>query len=201
MEGRCRSDCNASVVVVFQLMHARYKGRMPPPVKAGSSPSSNLVLKFGHIAVLAFWLAVMGAVYAGMSFYMKPKPTVVTADGDLKIPRARDGHFYVEGRVNGRPITFLVDTGASSVFVSEAFARDAGLGAGEPATFNTANGALSGRIVKEVEVSAGPLSVSSVRVGVGMAGAPKDRGLLGQNFLRHFGISITDRELVLRRAQ
>jgi aspartyl protease family protein len=98
-----------------------------------------------------------------------------------------------------RPITFLVDTGASSVFVSEAFARDAGLQGGEPTTFRTANGAMNGRVVKEVEVAVGPLSVSSLRVGVGMVGGPKDHGLLGQNFLSRFNISITDREMMVRQ--
>lgn len=156
------------------------------------------VRKWGHIAVLAFWLAVMGLVYLAMDFVMKPKPAVVTADGQLRIPRARDGHFYVDGTVNGRPITFLVDTGASSVFVSEEFARKAGLQGGEPTTFQTANGTLPGRTLRGIEVSAGSFSVSSLRVGIGGVG-PADRGLLGQNFLGKFTIRISDKELVLQR--
>jgi aspartyl protease family protein len=150
--------------------------------------------------VLAFWLALGGVLYAAMSYFMQPKPVVVTATGDLKIPRARDGHFYVQGTVNGQPITFLVDTGASTVSVSEAFARRAGLQGGDPATFMTANGPRAGRMVKDVDVSAGPLSVTAIRVGVGLVGgASDDHGLLGQNFLSRFKISINDREMVLRR--
>lgn len=167
--------------------------------KISESPASSAVLKWGHVWLLAFWLAVMAVLYAGMTHYMKPKATVVTASGDLKIPRARDGHFYVEGSINGRPITFLVDTGASSVFVSEAFARRAGLKGGETTTFHTANGALAGRVVKEVDVAVGPLSVSSLRVGVGMVGGSEDQGLLGQNFLSRFSISIANGEMLIRR--
>jgi len=156
-------------------------------------------LKWGHVAVLGFWLALGGLLYAGMTYFMKPKPVVVTASGDLKIPRSRDGHFYVQGTVNGQAITFLVDTGASTVSVSEAFARRAGLKGGEPATFMTANGPRPGRMVKDVDVTAGPLSVTSIRVGVGLVGASDDHGLLGQNFLSRFKISINEREMVLRR--
>lgn len=155
--------------------------------------------RWGYLGVLAFWLLVMGVVWLAVEHYMQPKAMVVTATGDVRIPRSRDGHFYVEGSVNGRPITFLVDTGASSVVVSEAFARRAGLAGGEPTTFSTANGKLEGRTVRGVPVAVGPLSVSSVRVGVGLVGGSPDKGLLGQSFLRRFRMSISDNELILQR--
>lgn len=141
----------------------------------------------------------MGIVYVGMNHYLKPKPVVVTAQGDLKIPRHRNGHFYVEGSVNGKSLTLLIDTGASSVTVSEEFARSAGLQGGEPTTFNTANGQLRGRLVRGVSVAAGPFSVSSATVAVGLVGGRTDHGLLGQSFLSRFQISISKEELVLRR--
>ena len=104
-------------------------------------------LRWGHMGILAFWLVVMGLLYAGLSVYMKPKEATITAEGDLVIPRHRDGHFYVEGKLHGKPILFMVDTGATSVVVSEAFARAAGLPQGEPTTFMTANGTLRGATV------------------------------------------------------
>jgi aspartyl protease family protein len=166
---------------------------------ASSAPKMSLALRWGHVGILAFWFAVMGVVYLGMDHYLKPKPLVITAQGDLKIPRHRDGHFYVKGSVNSKPLTFLVDTGASSVTVSEEFARSAGLQGGEPTTFNTANGQLRGRLLRGVAVSAGPFSVSTATVGVGLVGGRTDHGLLGQSFLSRFQISISKEELVLRR--
>lgn len=156
-------------------------------------------LRWGHVSILAFWFAVMGVVYVAMDHYMKPRQAVITAEGELRVPRHRDGHFYVDGAVNGKPLTFLIDTGASGVVVSEAFARSAGLQGGEPATFNTANGQLRGQLVRGVPVSAGPFSISAVTVGVGLVGKGSDHGLLGQNFLSRFEISISKKELVLRR--
>lgn len=153
--------------------------------------------KWGYLGVLAFWLVVMGVVYLAVDHFMQPQAMVVTADGDVRIPRSRDGHFYVDGSVNGEPIRFLVDTGASMVVVSEAFARRAGLSGGEPTTFHTANGTLQGRTVRGVAVEVGPLAVSSVRVGVGLVGAGADTGLLGQSFLRRFNMRVSEQELVL----
>src|SRR5665811_2620529 len=106
---------------------------------SGSSKSSSGLskgLKWGPFGIVVFWMVVMGLLYVAMDHYLKPKPLVVTASGDLIIPRARDGHFYAAGAVNGKPVSFLVDTGASLVTVSEQFAREAGLSRGVPTVFN-----------------------------------------------------------------
>src|SRR3954466_4129647 len=41
--------------------------------------------------------------------------------------KASDGHFWAEGQVNGAPVRFLVDTGASNVSLTPADARRLGL--------------------------------------------------------------------------
>jgi aspartyl protease family protein len=168
-------------------------------VAAGPGSSLPRALRWGHMGILAFWLAVMGVVWVGMEFAMKPRAAVITAEGELKIPRHRDGHFYVAGTVNGRPITFMVDTGASSVAVSEGFAKDARLPPGLPLTLQTANGTLQGSSVRDVPVSAGPFSLSSTTVAVGLVGDRDDRGLLGQSFLSKFDMSVSRKEMILRR--
>jgi aspartyl protease family protein len=154
--------------------------------------------RFGHIYVLLFWAAVMGVVWIAMERFMEPKRAVVTAQGELVIPRHRDGHFYVEGTVNGKPLRFMVDTGATGVVVSEQFAQGAHLPPGEPATFHTANGTLIGRMVRGAAVTAGPFSVSPTSVGVGLAGGKPDLGLLGQSFLSKFQMSMTREQMILR---
>lgn len=155
--------------------------------------------RFGHIYIVLFWAVVMGVVWVAMELFMEPKSAVVTAQGELVIPRHRDGHFYVEGTVNGKPLRFMVDTGATGVVVTEAFAQDAGLPRGEPTTFNTANGALTGRTVRGMAVTAGPFSVSPTSVGVGLVGGKPDIGLLGQSFLSKFQVTMAREEMVLRR--
>jgi aspartyl protease family protein len=140
----------------------------------------------------------MGALYLGFKQYEKPK-TVISANGDLVIKRARDGHFYVAGEVNGKPVKFLVDTGASLVGVSEKFAQKAGLTGGEPTVFRTANGELAGRIIANVPITVGPIAVSGIRVGVGLEGHEVSDALLGQNFLSKFDVLLRQDQMILRK--
>jgi len=169
------------------------------PARGGHASGLTRGLRWGPLGIVAFWLVLMGVVYLAMDHYLQPARVVVTATGDLEIPRARDGHFYASGSVNGRPVRFLVDTGASLVTVSEAFARQAGLAQGVPTVFRTANGDMPGRIVSGVPVGLGPLDVSGVRVAVGFVGHEADQALLGQSFLSRFEIVLQRDRMLLRK--
>lgn len=163
--------------------------------KTSARPTS---LKWGPIVILIFWIGVMGLLYAIMNRYLKPTPVSISSTGDLVIPRARDGHFYAPGLVNGKPVNFMVDTGASLVTVSEKFAHTAAISNGIPTIFKTANGNLPGRIVTGVPVTLGPMSVSGVRVGVGLVGDNASDALLGQSFLSRFEVVLSKEQMVLR---
>ncbi|WP_225784946.1 TIGR02281 family clan AA aspartic protease [Xenophilus sp. Marseille-Q4582] len=150
--------------------------------------------------LLAFWLALMAGLYVLMDHLRQPRQSEVTAEGALVIPRHPDGHFRVAGTINGEPVMFLVDTGASLVAVTDGLAKRAGLPQGERATFQTANGPREGRITRADSVQLrGGLGVSNLRVGTGFAGiGDEGDALLGQNFLRHFDVEIGRSQLVLR---
>ena len=155
-------------------------------------------LRMAPLGIVLFWAVVMGSLYVAMNHYLKPKQIVVSANGDLVIPRHKDGHFYVLGEINGKPVKFLVDTGASLVTVSNQFARTASIPKGQPNVFKTANGDLNGSIVSGVTVSVGPVSVSPVRLGVGLEGQDSDIALLGQSFLSKFDVLLQQNQMILR---
>lgn len=154
------------------------------------------------VVLAVVWLGLIGAGWLLMRSATAP-PAVVDGCGDpggvreLRIPVARDGHFYLEGAVNGVPVRFLVDTGASFVTVGAALARSAGLSGGAPAMFSTAAGPVQGAIARSRMVRAACLEVEglSVAVNPGLG----DMALLGQNFLRQFEATQTRAELLLRR--
>lgn len=152
----------------------------------------------GMWGILAFWLALMGVLYVAMDHYLKPRGASVTAEGALVIPRHRDGHFRVAGTVNGQPVMFMVDTGASLVGVTDALARKASLTGGEATQFRTANGTRQGRVVVADSVTVRSLAVSGLRVGTGYTGDDDEDALLGQNFLQHFDVEIGRDRMVLR---
>lgn len=155
-------------------------------------------IRTGLIPMMVFWCVVMALLYLAMTHYLKPRQVQVLANGDLVINRSHDGHFYTMGTVNGREARFLVDTGASLVSVSEAFAQQALIHGGVPTTFKTANGDRLGRVVDDVGVAIGPVRLTNVKVGVGISASDDNDALLGQSFLSKFDITINKTQMVLR---
>src|SRR5262249_31411852 len=43
------------------------------------------------------------------------------------LPLRTDGHFWVEAQLNGEPVTFLIDTGATYTGISQSAAKRAGI--------------------------------------------------------------------------
>ena len=179
--------------------HLSYSTTMSDPADA-RSPASTL--RQSTLALLAFWLLVAGALYAGFSWWDSRQRAALRpyaeSGGQLVIPRQRDGHFYVEGEVNRQPVNFLVDTGASAVAITEALARAAGLPEGSRVTVKTANGTREARRVHGVPIKAGPLAHNDITVTVGLRMGAADEALLGQSFLRHFDVEIGADRMVLR---
>jgi aspartyl protease family protein len=95
-------------------------------------------------------------------------------------------------------VTFLVDTGASHVSVSQSLATQAGLPAGHDITLNTANGQRPGQLVRGVPVRAGHLVLNDTSITVGLSGLNPEQALLGQAFLKNFDVEIRRDEMVLR---
>jgi aspartyl protease family protein len=93
------------------------------------------------------------------------------------------GHFVGEGAVNGTPVRFLVDTGASSIALPASLAQRAGIDfrKGEPGLSNTANGLVPVYRVNLATVRLGGIELNSVDAVVFEAGL--DTALLGMSFL------------------
>lgn len=103
----------------------------------------------------------------------------------LTLERAPDSHFYLDMQVNGRPMRFLVDTGASSVALSPSDARRLGLVVGPhdyTGTAQTANGAAAFAPIRLDSMRAGPLGATDVQAVV--LSVETGMPLLGQSFLR-----------------
>lgn len=66
---------------------------------------------------------------------------------NVEIQRSPDGHYHWPGRINGRAVEFLVDTGATSTAIPEALARELGLQAQGSVQSSTAGGVVRGSVV------------------------------------------------------
>jgi aspartyl protease family protein len=109
----------------------------------------------------------------------------VGPSGEVTIRRRLDGEYIVPGRVNDRPVSFVFDTGASSVVLSAEDAAAAGLSPSEldygvPVT--TANGATTAALTRIDRIAIGPIVVRGVQALVTHPGVLR-RSLLGMSFL------------------
>lgn len=114
---------------------------------------------------------------------------VDTTDGGrtaIILQRDASGHYLAEGAINGEPVAFLVDTGATDVAVSENLARSLGLEFGPQVTVATAGGPARAWITRLDSVSVGGLSLNNVRATI--TPALGEEALLGMSFLKHFSL-------------
>src|SRR5215831_17665015 len=108
-----------------------------------------------------------------------------TAGGRLTVRPDNNGHFHLEGRVDGRRMEFVVDTGATVVAIPE---REAALLGIHPsrrdytAQIKTANGMILGAPTRLDMVEVGGLIVRNVTAVI-MPDAALSENLLGMSFL------------------
>jgi aspartyl protease family protein len=155
----------------------------------------------GYGAALAIWLALSALAYFFFQSQERPAVAVLASaggGGQIVIPRSRDGHYYVEGAINGHPVTFMVDTGASVVSIGQGMARAAGLPRGAAARFQTAGGDVSGEIVTGVTIEVAGIRIEGLRVAVGPELGAGSTALLGQNFLRRVEVVQQGDRMTLR---
>jgi aspartyl protease family protein len=123
------------------------------------------------------------------------------ADGRIEVPVSRDGHYHMTLDINGQPVDFIVDTGASQMVLSRADAARVGLDPGSLAflgSAQTANG-----VVRTAQVTLDTVAfceMTDARVRAVVNDGAMDGSLLGMTYLSRFSrIEIENGRLVLSR--
>ncbi len=108
------------------------------------------------------------------------------------------GHYVADGRINGETVTFLLDTGATDVALSQSLAERLGL---EPLAYGesqTAAGRVPTWVTRLDRVALGEIALSNVRATV--VPAMEGEGvLLGMSFLRKLELTQRNNVLILRQ--
>ena len=105
-----------------------------------------------------------------------------------------------DGEINGRRVTFLLDTGATWVALPLALGRELGLQRGAAVTLQTANGPAAGFQTRLARVRLGSLEMTDV--GAVMSdGLDADTVLLGMSYLKRVEFTQSDGRLTLRPAR
>ncbi len=110
----------------------------------------------------------------------------VNSGSAIVLTAGTNGHFRTTGQINGKSIEFMVDTGASSVVISQADADRLGLDYKNAPTgmASTANGVAPFRLITLSAVRIGDVEVANVEAAV--IPAPMRGALLGNSFLMRF---------------
>ncbi|MBB5053099.1 aspartyl protease family protein [Afipia massiliensis] len=113
---------------------------------------------------------------------------ITTGNAGLRsftIPRDSRGHFQTEGRVDGRRLGFMVDTGASVIALNESSAAEIGVRprpSDYTANVSTANGSIKAARTRLAMVDIGGLVVRDVDALV-LPDEALSENLLGLSFL------------------
>ncbi len=116
------------------------------------------------------------------------------------IAPASDGHYYVDGSINGTPLRFVIDTGASTVAINRQDARRIGLlyrVDGTPMMVETASGPARAYRVNLRSVKARAIELTGVEAVV-IDGDYPTTALLGQSFLNRLDMAREGMLLELR---
>jgi aspartyl protease family protein len=106
------------------------------------------------------------------------------------------GHYVASGTLNGEPVVFLIDTGATNVAVPARLAKALKLKRGAAMRSQTANGAVTTYQTRIDEVRLGSIVMHNVRASIN-PGMDGNEVLLGMSFLRHLELRQRGRTLTL----
>ena len=171
-------------------------------------------LPFGHVVKqAAAWVGIALVLVAGYTYRFElgavgermlgevlPHRAAQTADREIRFRIGADGHFRLEAMVDGTPVRFLVDTGATSVVLSPNDARRLGY---DPAKLSftgfadTANGTVRTAPIRLGKLVVGDIRLTDLPAEVNQAAMGSS--LLGMSFLDHLrSYEVRDGTLTMR---
>ena len=150
--------------------------------------------KFAKMATMALaWVAIFGAGFILFTFRddlgfvaqrLKAEATgePVVEGEEVRIPMAIDGHFWVNAKLNGQKIKFLIDSGATMTTIGRDTAAEAGILVSDRRNqvVRTGNGILRVATARADSLSVGPIERSDVGLHVA---DHEDLNVLGMNYL------------------
>ena len=159
-----------------------------------SLAARRLPLTYIAKAALA-WIAIFAALFAIFSFrfefisiWERVKADISGTAGQsisgetIELRRQDDGHYWITVDINGKPVRFMVDSGATMTAINATTAKEAGVEAnGYPIILSTANGRVAAKRATVLSLVVGPHKIKNHPVVVSESFG--DVNLLGMNFL------------------
>ncbi|XXK29891.1 TIGR02281 family clan AA aspartic protease [Rhodobacteraceae bacterium nBUS_24] len=172
---------------------------------------SVLMTRRGAFKKAAFqggiWLVIFAAMIAAVGIWQdirspqRSASSFTTQEGNVVISQGGDGHYRVKVKVNDQTLSFLVDTGASHVVLTQSDAKALGFKLENLQFWNTArtaNGPVSTAPVRLRQMALGPYVDRNVSASVNSG--EMQQSLLGMSYLNLYSsIEISQKKMVLKR--
>ena len=154
----------------------------------------------GFFAVLAFILLAWLFFENSLQERNNPNRNIVFDGNETEFTLRRNstGHYIAPGTINGYPVVFLLDTGATHIAVPARLGEKLGLSAGRAGEVQTANGTVTIRYTIIPELVFGPFTIKNIEAGLNPGMDDHDEILLGMNVLKHFEFTQRGDVLILR---
>jgi len=145
----------------------------------------------GGIFFIFAWIAGAGLLVALFSGILerkenpnqRPNSVISEAGIEVSLLQNRMGHYVVNGEINGKSVTFLLDTGATNVSVGAHLGPELGLMPGQQFIALTANGRVTVAQTNISELKIGEITLSNVDASLN-PGMKSDKILLGMSALK-----------------
>ena len=171
---------------------------MSDPVRSQYTMGSAMFVGMWVMLLILLTLFFQGWLHSGDN----PNRGLASYDpdglGEVVLERNRSGHYIAPGFINGEPVQFLLDTGATDVNIPAAIASRIGLSRGQAQRAMTANGIITVYRTQLDEVRLGNIALPDVRASINPH-MPGDIVLLGMSFMRDLEMIQRDNTLTLRQ--
>ena len=150
-------------------------------------------------AALALLVMIFGRMFENERNPNRARVMRLSDDGvpQVVLERNRAGHYVATGSINGQPVRFLVDTGATDVALPLPLARQLNLPLREGGLSRTANGTVRTWKARLDRVDLGGLVATQVPASV-LPGMEGEEVLLGMSYLKRLELIQRGRVLILR---
>jgi aspartyl protease family protein len=163
--------------------------------------------RFGTTMQALAWVALLGLLALWFNDVLErrhnPNRVLETRYGEdgireVVLQRNRLGHYVTSGEINGEPVVFMLDTGATGVAIPEDIALRLNLERGRAYRTQTANGVAISYATSLDSVSVGEIALGNVSAGI-VPGLKTSEILLGMSFLKHIEFTQRGDQLILRQ--
>ena len=141
-----------------------------------------------------FWLIFLASLTLFFNGVLRDKHdpnhglSQLGSEGRVVLERNRAGHYLAPGQINGQPVQFLLDTGATDVSVPEKVAQRLGLQRGRKGYAMTANGMIEVFQTELDSIQLGGITLRHIRASINPY--MKDEViLLGMSFMKHLDMT------------